>query len=72
MSTSLVDSKRGSEVDEKNADEISNGLALTVAEDTVEATHQCTLSLSPSVASQKITDFTFLKRYRRGFQKNSI
>jgi hypothetical protein len=41
MSTTSVDFKKGTEVDEKNVDDIYSGVAVTVAEDTVEASHQC-------------------------------
>jgi hypothetical protein len=45
MFTTSVISEKGSEVDEKNMYEVSNGLAVTVAEDTVEAVNQCTFMI---------------------------
>ena len=47
MSNSPVVSNRRSEVDEKNVNEVATGLAATLAEDTVEAVHQCKLILTP-------------------------
>jgi hypothetical protein len=48
MSASSFEYKKGSEVDEKSVEEISNGLAVTIAEDTVEAAHECMLNPFPS------------------------
>jgi hypothetical protein len=46
MSLSPIDFEKRSVVDEKNVDQISNdGIAVTVAEDTVEAAHECTQRL---------------------------
>jgi hypothetical protein len=39
MSLSDIDHKKGGNVDEKD---LSNGVTVTLAEDTVEAVHECT------------------------------
>jgi hypothetical protein len=57
MFTTSVTSEKGSEVDEKNMYEVSNGRAVTVAEDTVEAVHQCKLWFSSKYAIEIFTDF---------------
>lgn len=51
MSPLPIDVKTGSDVDEKNMREISNGVVVAVAEDTVEAAHQCTLEVSRGPAA---------------------
>ena len=56
-------------MDEKNVNEVSTGLAATLAEDTVEAVYQCKLILALLFPRQTIIDYTFF-RHQRGFQKN--
>jgi hypothetical protein len=47
MFTTSIDLKKGLEVDEKSVGDVSNGVVeITVAEDTVEAAHQCMSGLS--------------------------
>jgi hypothetical protein len=60
MSTSPVDSKKRSEADEKNVDEISSGLVGTIAEDTVEAAHQCMLVHPVALLLKRLLTLIFL------------
>jgi hypothetical protein len=50
--------KKESEIDEKNVAEISHGVTFTIAEDTVEAAHQCMSKNYLTGANWTIADST--------------
>lgn len=54
MNTLSTDFKKDSLVDEKQLAEISNGVAVTVAEDTLEAAHQCTPGIHPLLPVEQL------------------
>jgi hypothetical protein len=59
MSTMTLDYEKGSKVDGKIAEDMSNGLTVTIAEDTVEAAHQCTSRPFPNFTANTAINMKF-------------